>query len=168
LEATGFLTTQKKKGIVVNRPTKEALKEITTIRLTLESLAAELACKTPTQETLNRLEALMEVYTHTKDPEELLRVNKEFHHTIYRDANMPLLQQIIIGLWDRVSPYLSLFVYSFENWESGRKDSLKCHQGMLENMRRKDSKQMPKWVKADLTRLPPSILDFLEHKEKMD
>jgi hypothetical protein len=43
-EATGFIVSQKKKGTIVRGLSEDDLKEITTIRLALETLAARLAC----------------------------------------------------------------------------------------------------------------------------
>jgi DNA-binding GntR family transcriptional regulator len=151
LEAKGFVTSQKNRGIVVTKLTKENLREITTIRIDLESLAAEQACKNRTGETLEELESLLWAYAHAKDPEELFHVNKKFHYTIYRDAHMPLLQEFISGLWDRVSPYLHLWISTSESTTSIVKETLRYHQGMVDGMRRKNSEEVSKWVKADLS-----------------
>lgn len=152
LEAIGFVATQKKRGTIVRDLSKDDLREIFTIRLALETLAARLACKLRSEETLRCLESLMKDYVATTEVEELLRINREFHHTLYRDAHMPMLQQFIVGLWDRVSPYLHLYMLSTKDLDVERKPSIKCHQGMLDGMRRKDSKEVVKWLNSDLKR----------------
>jgi DNA-binding GntR family transcriptional regulator len=163
LEAKGFVTPQKNRGIVVTELTEENLREITTIRITLESLAAEQACKNRTEETLEQLESLLRAYANAKNPEELFRVNKEFHYTIYRDADMPMLQEFIIGLWDRVSPYLHLWILTSESITSITKETLKYHQGMLDGMRGKNPEEVSKWVKTDLSSGEVKIKEVLKN-----
>ncbi len=152
LEATGFVATQKKKGKVVKALSKKDLEEITTIRLTLETLAAREACAVRSEQTLERLNALMQEYVGTPDAEEFLRINREFHHTLYQDADMPMLLQLIIGLWDRISPYLHLYVMTIDDLDLEREPSAICHEGMVDGMRRKDAAEVVKWLEADVQR----------------
>ena len=163
LEAQGFITSSQKRASFVTELTMDHLKEITTLRVALESLAAELACKSCTEKTINHLEQLIKDYATTNDPEEFLRINKEFHHTIYRDARMPMLQQFIMRLWERVSPYLHLYILLMKFPDMDRERSLKYHQGMLEGMRMKDPQEVCRWVKADLEEAAEKIKEILEH-----
>jgi len=162
LEATGFVATQKKKGTIVKRLSEKNLKEITTIRLTLETLAAREACAVRTEQTLDRLKSLMQAYVSTPDSEEFLRINREFHHTLYQDADMPMLLQLIVGLWDRISPYLHLYVLTIKDLHSEREPSAQCHEGMVDGMRRKDASAVVKWLEADVQRCFQRTLKILE------
>ena len=67
-------------------------------------------------EVHNRLVAALEEIdrryhevSNSGNVEESLRVNAEFHHAIYAEARMPILQQIIESLWARTSPYLHIY-----------------------------------------------------------
>lgn len=162
LEATGFVATQKKKGTLVKGLSKKNLEEITTIRMTLETLAAKKACAVRSEQTLDRLDALMQEYVSTVEAEEFLRVNREFHHTLYQDAEMPMLRQLIVGLWDRISPYLHLYVLTIEDLVLERKPSAVCHEGMVDGMRRKDATAVVKWLEADVQRCFQRTLKILE------
>ncbi len=162
LEATGFVATQKKKGTTVRGLSRKDLEEITTIRLTLETLAARKACAVRSERTLDRLESLMQAYLSAPDAEEFLRVNRQFHHTLYQDADMPMLLQLIVGLWDRISPYLHLYVHTIQDLGRERDPSAKCHEGMVDGMRRKDAAEVVKWLEADVQRCFQRTLQILE------
>jgi DNA-binding GntR family transcriptional regulator len=164
------VTSQKKRGVVVNELTKDKLREITTIRLNLECLAAKLACKARTEETLSRLESLFQAYSHTQDPEEFLSINKEFHHTMYRDAHMPMLEQFITMLMDRESPYLHLYYMTIARpADLDRGKLLQFHEGILEGVRRKDPALVCRWLKADLTHGEKKVEEILGRiKEVVD
>jgi DNA-binding GntR family transcriptional regulator len=162
LEAAGYVTSQKKRGVLVNELTRDKLREITTIRLNLECLAAKLACKSLTEETLSRLESLFHAYSRTQEPEEFLSLNKEFHHTMYRDAHMPMLEQFITMLMDRESPYLHLYYMTIarpSDLEQGK--LLQFHEGILEGIRRKDSGLVCKWLRVDLTHGAKKVEEML-------
>jgi len=152
LEATGFVATQKKTGTIVKGLSRKDLEEITTIRLNLETLAARKACAVRSEQTLDRLESLMQHYLSTPEAEDFLRINREFHHTLYQDADMPMLLQLIVGLWDRISPYLHLYVLTIEDLDLERAPSAKCHVGMVAGMRRKDAGEVVKCLEADVQR----------------
>jgi DNA-binding GntR family transcriptional regulator len=162
-EATGFIVSQKKKGTIVRGLSEDDLKEITTIRLALETLVARLACSVSTVETLNHLKALMKKYVSTNNGDEFLKINRQFHYAIYRDANMPMLQQLIVQLSDRISPYCHLYILTAGDLDAQRKPSIKYHQGMLDGMLTKDPNEVVKWLKLDLNRSFTRILKVLKH-----
>jgi DNA-binding GntR family transcriptional regulator len=161
LETTGFIVSQKKKGTIVRGLSEDELKEITTIRLALETLAARLACSVSTVETLNLLKSLMKKYVSTNNGDEFLRINRQFHYTICRDANMPMLQQLIVWLSDRMSPYCHLYMLTTGDLDAQRKPSIRYHQGMLDGMLKKDPNEVVKWLKLDLNQSFTRILKVL-------
>jgi DNA-binding GntR family transcriptional regulator len=161
LETTGFIASQKKKGTIVRGLSENELKEITTIRLALETLAARLACSVSTVETLSHLKTLMKKYVSTNNGDEFLRINRQFHYTICRDANMPMLQQLIVWLSDRISPYCHLYMLTTGDLDAQRKPSIRYHQGMLDGMLKKDSNEVVKWLKLDLNQSVTRILKVL-------
>ena len=161
LEASGFIVSQKKKGTIVRGLSEDELKEITTIRLALETLAARLACSVSTVETLNLLKALMKKYMSTNNGDEFLRINRQFHYTICRDANMPMLQQLIVWLSDRINPYCHLYMLKTGDLDANRKPSIRYHQGMLDGMLKKDPNEVVKWLKLDLNQSFTRILKLL-------
>lgn len=155
LEARGFIISQRKRGSIVKELTVDELNEIVKIRLILESAAAELSYKVCTKETLNLLESIIERYKNAYVFEESDQLNRQFHQTLYRDANMPMLIKIITDLYDRFSPYAA---FAFAN--IGRMPKQDPHQEIpeyyhiqiMEGMRHKNLSMILKNIKMDLER----------------
>ena len=151
LEARGFITTLPKRGSVVNELSVEQLKEIIEIRIVNESIAARKAVTNCDEETLKQLKKLHKqwiVALSDNDVEQLLYVNREFHHTLYKRAEMPILQTLIEYLWDRMSPYLHILLRLRDNPDPIT--DIRMHEGILNAVERADPKGVVKWLKADL------------------
>ena len=149
LEARGFIVSQKKKAFYVDRLSLQSLNEITTIRLALETLGVELCCKTRSEETIEVLESLIDVYIEADDFDVYQQTNKEFHLTLCRDAGMPILQQMISDLCDRVTPYFVLFTEK-ANRVIFHQENIHVHRQILEGFKRKDQQMACQWLEADL------------------
>lgn len=170
LEARGFITSQRKRGSLVKELTIGELHEIVQIRLILETAAAELSYKVCTEETLNLLESLIERYKSAYNFEESDQLNRLFHQTLYRDANMPLLIRLITDLYDRFSPYAA---FAFAN--IGRMPKQDPHQEIpeyyhikiLEGMRRKNLGKILKNIKKDLERAMSFTEEVLKKRQGM-
>jgi len=140
--------------------------EIMEIRLALETIAVEKACLARRGATLERLEAIHKEYmkaTDEYDVDEILRFNKVFHHTIYRDANMPILQRIIEGLWDQISPYLHILMR--ESYFPYKELNARNHGRILEGLKHKDLEKAVKWLKTDLREAANFILMEFERSK---
>jgi len=170
LQEAGLITIDKWKGAIINKLSVENLVEITRIRLMLESQAAQRAAENCAPELVGELEALHEEWKRSiplmtksdlKTVEEYLRLNRQFHHAIYRAARMPILQQIINGLWDRVSPYLHILVAG-EIEGAVTAETVQIHEGMLNGMKNRSGAEVSRWLKQDLTRAEESIMKFFK------
>ena len=152
LDATGFVRSQKKRGYIVNELSKESLREIIKIRLLLESMAIEIAAVRRPDETVRHLKVIQVQHkkaTKMRDVDEILHWNKEFHHTIYRCANMPILQQMIEGLWTRMSPYLYIHTREGQGFDLNKFPIHHAH--IIEALKRKDPTEASKWLRTDLS-----------------
>ncbi len=164
LQEAGFVSPYQKAGKVVNQLSRQSLEEITHIRMILETEAARIAIQNSSQDTIAQLERLYSaivVAIDNGDIDGMLEINKQFHLHFYQDTNMPILQQIITGLWDRVSPYVHILLKESDASASSR-DVKKNHRGMLDGMRHKDPKEVCKWLKADLTEGKKMVDDLLD------
>lgn len=126
-------------------------------------MAAEITSVSGTEKTLNRLETIYQQYQQALndgDVDEFLRLNKEFHYTIYRDANMPILQEMIDSLWYRISPYLHILNRKTERLEP--RGTIKYHRGMLEGMKHRDPGEVLKWLRTDLTEAAKLVIEKFE------
>ena len=97
--------------------------------------------------------------------EGIIRSNRNFHYTMYEAANMPILQQVITGLWDQWAPYLYLSLgRNLALHKHDSDGSLKVHQGIMEGMKRRDSAMVRTLLKQDfaeyitLTKISLNIL----------
>ncbi len=162
LEARNFLTVQPKKGTLVNELSERKLKEILEIRLLLELSAARKAALAATKDTVESIEQLNSRYVFAQkenDADRALSANREFHFTIYRGANMPLLLSMIQDLWDKVSPYYHLMFRQtlFHDPHTGSAYHQKIIDGMAEN----DPHKVSRWLKVDLSESTDFVMNII-------
>jgi len=167
LQAAGFVSISRKKGIIVKELSPENFDEITEIRLAVEPIIARKAAVNPSNAALKRLEKLHKIYkSYNKDKldiEYYLSINREFHLTIFKEANMPILLSIIEQLWGRISPYFHSLMridsYSDKKWSD-------FHTNILNAMRAKDPEEVVKHLKIDLTQAALEIKGMFERERK--
>ena len=167
MEAVGLVSSPQKKGSIVNELSKDNLKEISELRIMLELKAAEKAALKCRKNTLRQLKILHEKYTQAiknNEVEQSLEFNKQFHYTIYAAANMPILMQVVKGLWDRMSPYLHLLFKVVKSYDQKR--SIENHQNVLEGLKNGSQKEVHHALKKDLIYARKQILDFFDKIEE--
>ena len=165
LEALNFVIIERNKRIIVKEHSVDSLIEILKVRLALETYAAKEASKTRDQKLINRLEKVFEVLSHAKNDRVLLEANKEFHIVMYQGANMPILMEVIKGLWERASPYFHIALRNEKNW-GDRHELIEIHKAMLEGMQRGDTKQICRCLKNDMTRATNLIVQSFKSVTK--
>ncbi|MDM8541010.1 FCD domain-containing protein [Desulfococcaceae bacterium HSG9] len=162
LEARNFVTVQPKKGAAVNALSEENLKEMLEIRFLLELPAARKAAAAATQDTIETIKRLNHRYISAQqknDADMALSANREFHFTIYKGANMPILLAMIENLWDQVSPYYHLMFRQtlFHDPHTGTAYHKKIIQGMVAN----DPREVSKWLEIDLSESAAFVADVM-------
>lgn len=104
LQAEGHIEIIPHRGAFVKELSREEMEDLYLVRAKLEELAAELAIERLSDAKKNQLKNLytkMKVATKKKDYQSLLRLNREFHFTIYAAAARKRLLQILEDLWDQ-------------------------------------------------------------------
>ena len=162
LEAGKFISIQRNRRIAIQELSKDDLNELLQIRLKLECMAARKAMKNSTNEMVEGLERLLREVKAAKNPEEFLEKNKEFHHTLYRNANMPILQETIENLWWRLSPYLHIYTEEVPNYKALK---IQYHEGILQGVREKNPGEVCKWLALDLKKAAELVTGLLSAKE---
>ena len=165
LAASGFISLKKKKSSIVNELSRDNLMEIMEIRLALETIAVKKACLSRSEATLERLEALHRQYikaTNDYDVDEILRINKIFHHAIYKDANMPILQRIIESLWDQISPYFHILMR--DSYFPYKDVNAMNHGQILKALKQKNVKDAVTWLRTDLNEAANLVFLEFEHR----
>ena len=155
LGAAGFITPQKKRSSRVKRLSQQNMMEILDIRLALETMAVEKACRVGRQTAFGDLDAIHRQYMAVIDQagseyqvDEILRLNKLFHHTIYREADMPVLLGIIEGLWDQISPYMHILMR--RSYGAFKRVNTLSHGRILAGFKQQDVGETCKWLRTDL------------------
>jgi DNA-binding GntR family transcriptional regulator len=165
LEAGNFISIQKNRRIAIKELSAKDLNELLEIRLNLELMAARKAVRNCPDETVSHLRRLLEEVKSAKDPEEFLEKNRQFHHTIYQRADMPILQEIIEGLWGRLGPYLHIYVSETPNYQVLK---IHYHEGILKGMEERDPRKLCKWLALDLKKAAELVTGVLSREQERE
>jgi DNA-binding GntR family transcriptional regulator len=133
-DAVGRLSTERalevlrNRAIVVPLMTVDKLRELTTIRIEVEGLAAEHAAAHITRQELRQLRKISDAFLAAGRDGDLARYmahNQEFHFSIYRAAQMPLLTRIIESLWLQFGPTLHALLtrYALTEYDTSHHDA---------------------------------------------
>jgi DNA-binding GntR family transcriptional regulator len=166
LESEKVVIIQSNRHMRVNNLTPREMEEAYRIRLTLETMAAKMACDLRSDSDLSKVKnILLELHESIKEPRLYLKINRRFHFEIYRLSKSPMLIDIIDGLWARVGPYLSLHT-------TERRDlsvPMKFHNAMFEALVERDKRKMSRAIGGDLKTAAGDILHYIESRyQKMD
>ena len=122
----------------MSTPGAEELRELSTIRQLLDPLATEKGAERMSDATLAHLSRLLEDMrreTERGDFDALSRVDREFHLSIYEQADMPILLQLITNLRNRYA-IVSRLCMEMPDYSSR---SLREHEQIYEACRARDS-----------------------------
>ena len=154
LTAEGGLHMFANRTIRVNAPSSSQFAEIVKIRCALEGLATEVACRQMTPAELHKLRHHAqrfdkEGHKPRSNPTLLARVNRDLHFGVYRAARMPLLLEMIEGLWIQVAPAISSTLRhatrGITQWES-----FDHHAKLIDSLTRRDAVRARQAVVADI------------------
>ncbi len=115
LESAGLVHLVPHRGVFVAEVSIEELLDIYSTRELLEEHAARIAAEQLTVADLDALERLangMQAAARSQQLDELLKLNREFHFTIYRAAGRRHLLQLIEQLWDLSTRYAHLQLHT--------------------------------------------------------
>ena len=163
LKGTGLLYSDKNRGFVTNEFSEKNIREISKTRILLECLAAETGTKNCSPENLHRLDVIQQQITAPSlkyETDEILKLNHEFHFIIYHAADMPILLNIIEGLWTKVSPYLHMYSEKTTFQDIGSMQ--KIHEGILNGMKERSPQTVKKWITLDITQATSRVLSILD------
>ena len=128
--------------------------EITSIRIHLESLATREAARRVDERALADIRSAHERFAKeisAKKPNEsnLIALNKELHFAIYRQAQMPMLLEMIESLWLRIGPILN---YDFRSNSLRVKEHVSAthHQSIVSALEKGDALAASQALAGDL------------------
>jgi DNA-binding GntR family transcriptional regulator len=149
LESDNFIVIGKNRRITVTELSTENVLELLEVRLMLECRAAEIACERRNDACLDELAVVNRLCKTAESADAYLEANRQFHSTIYAQAGMPMLAEVIDALWNRASPYLHILLRSEQEFKAA--DFNENHNGMLAALAQRDPKAIRRWVTRDLT-----------------
>lgn len=155
------LTSDSSRSLFVPLLNIERFREIRDLRIEFEGKLAEAAAMNATQADTDELERIHQsLARHRKAGEyqEALGCNEAFHFRIYRLAGMPVLYDIVEGLWVQIGP---IFNRLFERINP--KDvSNHPHLDMIAALKRRDGSAARRAVASDITWASRHLEDHLK------
>lgn len=136
--------------IVVPVLTTERLKDIYTVRLNLEGLAAAIAAERFVKADIDNLLALQRSHlaaVNAGDYKAALVANEAFHFAIYDRCDNATLLEMIRGLWLKLGPSLNLLYPTYDKSRLG----VSHHAEIVDALKRKDPKAATLAIQSDLT-----------------
>lgn len=138
LTAERLLVQLPNRSIVVPQMTVERFTHLLPIRVALEGMAAELATPFLTDEDFVKMDALLNRIAETTltfDASAYLKLNREFHFSIYEKSGNPELLQVIQGLWLKVGPVFN-GLFDADHYREHANDE---HRNIMAAMTRRDA-----------------------------
>jgi DNA-binding GntR family transcriptional regulator len=166
-----ILQVAKEQALVLKTPrdirvpvlTSKQYLEIRSIRLSLEGLAAETAASLATPQQLMRLETCIEnnlAAIKDNDLASALTFNHEFHFSLTQIADMPVLANLLDGLWMRTGPLIARAYGSFNE-----RMAIDHHWDVLDALKKRDGAGARKAICSDILDGSQKMLEYvqLEH-----
>jgi DNA-binding GntR family transcriptional regulator len=150
--------------IAVARLTRAQYLELRTIRSSLEGLAAEQATariSASAIQTLQTLHGELIDAEQTARWSDAVRVNWQFHHTLYKAADMPELLILIETIWLRNGPLLNFLYPHAPPTYPGRHQ----HLNVIDGLKARDPAAVKEAIQADLAEGGAKLVEYLEQME---
>ena len=135
--------------VFVPKLTVPRLREIYRLRFALEVMAAEEAAPRFEAEKcaeLERLQLNIGAAMDRKDYKTVLQENEKFHFLVYRASNLPIVCNVIEGLWLQIGPSLNLLYPEFDHTRQG----INAHHALIRGLKRRDPAAVAAAVTQDL------------------
>jgi DNA-binding GntR family transcriptional regulator len=164
LIAEGALVQAPNRSFQVIPMTPQRLRELTSVRVALEGMAARLAAAAAEPELIVRLTQYNTEMKAAIEPivaEDMLRANQQFHFAVYEAAESPQLLELIDMLWLRSGPYLSDMLRSNEDAGEIFRRGTMVHDRLIRAMTRRDSEGVARAIIQDIERTAEYSLKHL-------
>lgn len=113
LVALGALEMRSTRRVTVSKMTEERFREIVETRTLLEPEIAAKAMPNVTPELLEQLEKIDDEIADAierEDPDAYSIKNREFHFTLYKAANSPIMLRLVESIWLQFGPFMRIVV----------------------------------------------------------
>ena len=163
LEAEGLVTIFPHRGAIVTRLSPEDLQDIYDIRATLEAMAARQAVAHMSGEILTLMQACIEqIDNHTGEIATLVKLNHDFHNTLYGVSGRRHLCELIKMLRNRTQHYLHAYISDLGGMPHAQIE----HRVILEACKRGDADQTAATVYNHVHDVGRALIDFVRQQEE--
>ncbi len=164
LEAEGLVKSEPRKGALVTRLTSAELQDIYEIRATLEAMATSTAIPHLTEERFDALEQLLlEIDNHLgegREVVELVRLNSEFHGTLYAASGRQHLLELTRTLRHRTQHYLHAYMI-----EQGQMPYAQTeHRAIVAACRERDTERAKAIMYEHVMKAGRGIIEYVKGK----
>ncbi|MBM3484288.1 MAG: GntR family transcriptional regulator [Alphaproteobacteria bacterium] len=154
------LETRANRTIAVPLISRAGFRAIAEVRVALEGLAAERAAKHLSEAEIDRLDALtqgMAEAARLNEPQRYLALNTDFHHSIYRAAQNPVLLDLIEKLWVQAGPQFNFLFHTV----GVPMRTIAPHEAIIAALRAGDGAGARQSVQRDISESIPDIVETL-------
>ena len=163
LEAEGLVTIFPHRGAVVTQLSADDLKDIYDIRANLEEMATRLAVPHMTDATLAELTSLIEqMDNHLHDVVTLVKLNHQFHLTLYAASGRSHLCELNRMLRYRTQHYLRAFVNALGRMPRAQEE----HRAILEACERGDVDQAASLIRDHVAEVGRAIIEYVRQRDE--
>jgi DNA-binding GntR family transcriptional regulator len=167
LEAEGLVTIFPHRGAIVTQLNADELQDIYDIRATLEEMATRLAVPLMTKATLTELTSLVEqMENHPGDAATIVRLNHQFHLTLYAASGRRHLCELNRMLRYRTQHYLHLFIVEVDLGHLPQ--NLGEHRAILEACKRGDAEQAAALMHDHVAQVGRAIVEYVRQRDESE
>ena len=165
LEAEGLVTTFPHRGANVTQLSADDLQDIYDIRATLEEMATRLAVPLVTRATLTELTSLVEqMDSHLGDVVALVKLNHQFHLTLYAASGRKHLCELNRMLRYRTQHYLHAFINDLGRMPQAQVE----HRAILEACKRGDAEQAGTIMHDHVAQVGHAIVEYVRQRDETE
>ncbi len=167
LEAEGLVTIFPHRGAIVTQLSADELQDIYDIRATLEEMATRLAVPLVTKATLTELTSLVEqMESHVGDVVALVKLNHQFHLTLYAASGRKHLCELNRILRYRTQHYLHVFIVEVELGHLPQTQGE--HRAILEACKRGDAEQAAAIMHDHVAQAGRAIIEYVRQRDESE
>jgi DNA-binding GntR family transcriptional regulator len=164
LEAEGLVTIFPHRGATVTQLSADELQDIYDIRVALEEMATRLAVPLVTEAILTELNSLVErMENHVGDVATLVKLNHQFHLTLYAASGRKHLCELNRILRYRVQHYLHVFIVEVQLGHLPQNEGE--HLAILEACKRGDAGQAATIMHDHVSQVGRAIVEHIRQRD---
>jgi DNA-binding GntR family transcriptional regulator len=165
LEAEGLVTIFPHRGAVVTQLSADELQDIYDIRTILEEMATRLAVPLMTEATLAELTSLVEeMESHLSDVVAQVKLNHQFHLTLYGASGRTHLCEVNRMLRYRTQHYLRLYIAEVNLGHQPQ--NVGEHRAILEACARGDAEQAAAMMHDHVAQVGRGLVEYVRQRNQ--